>query len=219
MAATTGARIRVMVVDDHALVRSAVRQALTAPDIVVVGEAATAEEALLAAPELRPDVLLVDIDLPGMDGLRLIRELGPRLPSTTFVMLTVSAADRDVVDAFTNGASGYLTKDISPTALQRAVHSAHAGELAMARRMSARLIGHLVDRQRNGAVAPEGLDALSTREREVLRLLAEGLTDREIAGALTLSIRTVEAHVSSLLHKMHARNRAHAAHLYSQAGS
>ncbi len=93
------APLRVMLVDDHALVRSAVRQALAAPDIEIVGEAATAGETLLLAPQLQPDVLLLDINLPGTDGLRLVRELAPRLPETKIVMLTVSAARRDLIDA------------------------------------------------------------------------------------------------------------------------
>ena len=91
--------LRVMLVDDHALVRSAVRQALAAPDIEVVGEAASAEEALLLAPELRPDVLLLDINLPGSDGLHVLRELRPRLPDTKIVLLTVSSERRDLLDA------------------------------------------------------------------------------------------------------------------------
>jgi two-component system nitrate/nitrite response regulator NarL len=206
-----------MVVDDHALVRSAIRQALNVPGVELIAEAASAEEALSLAPAVRPDVLLVDIDLPGMDGVRLVRELASRLPTTRMIMLTVSAADHDVVEAMTNGAAGYLTKDISPAALLQAIRSAHRGELVMGRAMGARLIHHLLDRRRAGAAPPDGFRALTDREREVLRLLSDGLTDREIAAALTLSIRTVEAHVSSLLHKLDARNRAHAARLYSES--
>ena len=116
--------LRVMVVDDHALVRSAVRQALTAPGVEVVAEAGTAEDALAIAPSVRPDVLLVDIDLPGMDGVSLVRELAPRLPETRIVMLTVSSTDHHVIDAMRFGAVGYLTKDLSPEALLRAVRSA-----------------------------------------------------------------------------------------------
>ena len=96
---TSEARLRVMLVDDHALVRSAVRQALTAPDIEVVGEAASAEEALLLAPQLNPDVLLLDINLPGSDGMHVLRELHPRLPDTRIVMLTVSSERRDLIEA------------------------------------------------------------------------------------------------------------------------
>lgn len=173
------------------VVRTAVRQAITAPDVEMVAEAATAEEALQLAPQIRPDVLLVDIDLPGMDGVGLVRELAPRLPETRIVMLTVSSADHHLLDAMRYGARGYLTKDLSPEALLRAVRSAYDGELAMPRGLAARLVH---------------------------RLLAEGLTDREIAGSLTISPRTVETHVSSVLHKLGARNRAEAARRYHEPG-
>ena len=156
-----------MLVDDHALVRSAVRQALSAPDVTLVAEAGTAEEALDVAPRVRPDVLLVDIDLPAMDGLRLVRELATRLPDTRIVMLTVSTAERDVIDAMRFGASGYLTKDLSPEALLRAVRGVHAGELAMPRWMAARVIRRLLATARHRSpVADEdpALASLSARE-------------------------------------------------------
>jgi two-component system nitrate/nitrite response regulator NarL len=213
---TPGRRIRVMLVDDHPLVRSAVRQAIDAPDVEFVGEAGTAEDAYAVAMRSKPDVMLVDIELPGASGVQLLRELVPRLPETRFVMLTVSTADSDVLEAIDYGASGYLTKDLTPEALLRAVRGAHAGDLVIPRRMAARLVRRLADRGRR---APSGHDplidhGLSSREREVLRLLAEGMTDREIAGALTISTRTVETHVSSVLHKLNARNRVEAARHY-----
>ncbi len=207
---------RVMLVDDHALVRSAVRQALAADDLEIVGEAATADEALLLAPQLAPDVLLLDINLPGTDGLQLLRELAPRLPTTRIVMLTVSNDRRDLVEAVRNGAAGYLTKDLSPEALQRAVRGIRSGDLAMSRSMAADVIQHLATTTNRPAGAP-GLDevaGISAREREVLALLAEGLTDREIGERLGISPRTVETHVGSLLSKLGVRNRAQAAARY-----
>jgi two-component system response regulator DevR len=214
----TGRRIRVMLVDDHSLVRSAIRQALSGPDVELVGEAATAEEAFLIAPQLRPDVMLVDITLPGTDGIQLVRELAPRLPETRFVMLTVSTSERDMLEAMDNGASGFLTKDLTPEALLRAVRGAHSGDLAMNRRMAARLVSRLVDGNHRAFVDREdqSLSTLSLREREVLRFLADGLTDREIGETLTISTRTVETHVSSVLHKMGVRNRAEAASRYRE---
>jgi DNA-binding NarL/FixJ family response regulator len=207
--------LRIMLVDDHALVRSAVRQALTAPDLEVVGEAATAEEALLLAPELRPDLILLDLDLPGTDGLRLLRELGPRLPDTKIVMLTVSTSRRDLLDAVQHGAIGYLTKDLDPAALQRAVRGIRHGDLPMSRNMAAHVVAHLADTARRPGIAA-GDDAweLSAREDEVLASLAEGLTDREIAERLGISTRTVETHVGNILRKFGVRNRAQAAQRY-----
>jgi DNA-binding NarL/FixJ family response regulator len=213
------APLRVMLVDDHALVRSAVRQALTAADITVVGEAGSADEALLLAPQLRPDLLLLDINLPGTDGLRLLRELGPRLPDTRIVMLTVSATNRDLLEAMRNGAAGYLTKDLSPEALQRAVRGIRSGDLPMSRSMAAQVVHSLAgSRRRSGADEVDNpLAELSDREQQVLRHLADGLTDREIATRLGISPRTVETHVGSILHKLGVKNRAQASRLYLEA--
>ena len=214
------ATLRVMVVDDHALVRAAIRQAISAPDVEVVAEAATAEEALVLAPAIHPDILLLDIDLPGMDGVQLVRELAPRIPRTRIVMLTVSSADRDLVNAMRHGAVGYLTKDLTPDALLRSVRSAAQGDLAMSRRMAARLVDRLVDSSRRAPreSGDDGLASLSEREEEVLRLLTQGLTDRQIGAALTISPRTVETHVGSILHKLGVRNRAEAAGRYRPRG-
>jgi DNA-binding NarL/FixJ family response regulator len=213
--------LRVMLVDDHALVRSAVRQALAAPDIEVVGEAASAEEALLLAPELRPDVLLLDINLPGSDGLHVLRELRPRLPDTKIVLLTVSSERRDLLDAVREGAAGFLTKDLNPDALLRAVRGIRRGDLPMSRAMAAEVVRSLAGRApvSSGAAAARDdlLAGLSVREGEVLRHLAAGRTDREIGEQLGISPRTVETHVGSILHKLNVRNRAEAARRYREA--
>jgi DNA-binding NarL/FixJ family response regulator len=204
-----------MLIDDHAFVRSAIRQALTAPDVEIVAEASTAEEALRVALDARPDVVLIDIDLPGMNGLRLLRELAPRMPDSKFVMLTVSTEQADVVEAMRLGASGYLTKDLDADALLRSIRGVRDGDLAMPRRLAARTMRDLVESvagRRTGDRA--GLGGLSKREEEILRLLANGLTDREIGEALTISTRTVETHVSNILRKLDARNRAQAARRY-----
>lgn len=208
-----------MLVDDHALVRSAVRQAISVPDVEMVGEAASAEEAFDLALQVRPDVLLLDIDLPGVNGIRMLEELVPRLPDTRIVMLTVSDDERDLIDAIARGAAGYLTKDLSPEALLRALRGTQRGELAMPRRYAARVVRHFVEAARRARPASvEGTDGLSPREWDVLRMLAEGLTDREIANALVISPRTVESHVSSILHKLRVRNRAEAAQRYRDSG-
>lgn len=212
-------RLRVMLVEDHALVRSAVRSAITAPDIELVAEAASAEEALRLAPMLRPDLLLLDIDLPGMTGIELVRELAPRLPATIIVMLTVSSAERDIMDAIRSGARGYLTKDLSPDALLRTIRGVARGELAMSRRAASQVIMRLArggHRGLTGLAGQDGTPLLSARENEVLRHLADGLTDREIAEALLISRRTVETHVGNILAKLGVQSRAQAARRFRQ---
>jgi two-component system, NarL family, response regulator DevR len=207
--------MRVLLVDDHALVRSAIRQALEAPDVEVVGEASSAEELLAIAPGLRPDVVLLDIDLPGLSGIAALRELAPRLPATRFVMLTVSSDHHDLLSAIRSGADGYLTKDLSGEALLRAVRGIRHGDLPMSRGHAALVVSHLARSARGAGPGDEEMvEALTPREAEVLRLLADGLTDREIAVALAVSPRTVESHVSSVLRKFGVRNRAEAAQRY-----
>ena len=209
-------QVRVMLVDDHAFVRAAIRQAVTAPDVIVVAEASTAEEAMATALAIRPDVLLLDIDLPGASGLDLLGDLAPRLPETRIVMLTVSMAQRDATTAMRLGAAGYLTKDLDADALLRSVRAAANGDLAMPRRMAAAAMRELAEaarrspiERRNGAIG-----SLTEREEGILRRLAEGLTDREIGEALSISTRTVETHVANILRKLDARNRAEAARHY-----
>ena len=210
--------LRVMLVDDHALVRSAVRSALEAPDIEVVAEASSAEVAVDEAMRARPDVLLLDVDMPGMTGVQLVRELHPRLPETQIVMLSVSGDDRTVIEAMRHGAVGYLTKDLGPEALQRAVRGIRSGDLAMSRRMAARTLRQFISGEaREGSPEDSLLGMLSSREMEVLALLADGLTDREIAAGLVISPRTVESHVSAILRKLGVRNRAEAARTYREA--
>ncbi len=211
--------LRILLVDDHALVRSAVRQAISGPDLEVVGEAATGEEALAVAPRLRPDVVLLDIDMPGMTGLQVLRELAPRLPDTKFVMLSVSASERNVMEALRHGASGFLTKDLHPDALQRALRGIRSGDLPMSRHLAAQMLKRLAEGGRRAADPtddPIAAAGMSEREEEVLRLLADGLTDREIATVLTISPRTVETHVSRILGKLGVRNRAEAARRYRE---
>ena len=209
------AKTRVMLVDDHPLLRTAVAQAITAPDMEVVAEAGTADEALAVAARVVPDLLLLDINLPGSSGLDLIRQLRRRVPQTQIVMLTVSTLQREADEALLSGAIGYLTKDLAPDALRRAVRSIQEGQLAMPRRMAAASLHRFAEAaQRAAPTAASGAPNLSAREREVLRLMAEGMTNRQIADVLTLSPRTVERHVGSILDKLDVPNRAAAARAY-----
>jgi DNA-binding NarL/FixJ family response regulator len=204
--------LRVMLVEDHALVRAAIRRTLDVPEIQVVAEASSAEQALETVMDHRPDVILLDIDLPGMNGVQLVRELAPRLPDSHIVMLTGSADRDDLVMAIRNGASGFLTKDTSPDGLVRAILGVRDGDLPMPRRLAAQLVRELVS-------APDGQagnSGLSGRELEVLKLVTEGMTDRDIGTALGISPRTVGRHVGNVLDKLGVRNRAEAARRYRE---
>lgn len=208
--------LRVFLVEDHALVRAAVRHALAkAPDLEVVGDVSTAEDALRLVPDVRPHVVLVDIDLPGMRGSELVRELAPRFPDVVLVMLTVSREERDLLDAIRSGARGYLSKDLSPDALIRALRDIRNHVMPMSRRNASLLISRLVEAAgRHRPVGVSSLPELTARENEVLALLADGMTDREISVALVISRRTVESHVRNILDKLAVQSRLDAARIY-----
>ena len=212
MAASSRAQsLKVMLVEDHPLVRSAIKQTLSVPGIDVIAEAGSAEEALDLIRQHQPDVMLVDLELPGMSGVQLVREVAPRLPDCKIVMLTGSSRNEDVVAAVRSGAAGYLTKDMAADALVRALRGISEGDLPMPRRLAAQLMKQLLKPQ---ARSEHG--GLSERETEVLRLVADGLTDREIARALGISPRTVGRHVGSILAKLGVRNRSEAARRFRE---
>ncbi len=201
--------LRVVVVEAHPLVRAAIRQILSVPGIEVVGEARDADSALELIQTVKPDVMLVDLDLPGMNGVLLVRELAPRLPDTKIIMLAASGKTDDVVAAIRGGAAGYLTKDISADALVRSVLGIRRGDLPMSRRLAAELVSCLV-----GSSGRRETGDLSDRELQVLGLVADGLTDHELGETLGISPRTVGRHVSNILDKLGVRNRAEAARHY-----
>ena len=203
--------LRVLVVDDHALVRAGVRSELAAhaADLEVVGEADDVEGAVAAVHALAPDVVLLDVHLPGGNGgggAEVVVSCQD-VPATRFLALSVSDASDDVVGVIRAGARGYVTKAISTADLAQAVRRVAAGDAAF----SPRLAGFVLDAFGAGAgevaVADSELDRLSSREREVMRLIARGYTYRECAGELFISIKTVETHVSAVLRKLQLSNR------------
>lgn len=209
--------IRVMIAEDHELLQTAIARVVEDAGVTVVAAAGDRATTLERAMESRPDVLLLDLAIPGTDGLQLLGELRPRLPDTRIVILTASRSDADMLDALARGADGFLTKDASPEAIRRSLHAVMHGELALSRRRAAIAIRHFTTRTRSEEpVVPRGLP-ITQREADVLRLFAEGLTAREIAEALTLSVRTVESHVASILRKLEVTSRAEAVRLYRAA--
>jgi DNA-binding NarL/FixJ family response regulator len=202
--------IRVGVADDQALVRSGFVVLLrTAPGIEVVGEAANGREALELVERERPDVLLMDIRMPEMDGLEATRAIVASHPHTRVVILTTFDLDEYVYEALRSGASGFLLKDTLPDDLLTAVRVVAEGEALLAPKVTRRLIEQFVEHARTTAPSPgPELDTLTEREHEVLAAVARGMSNAEIAEALFMSHATAKTHVSRLLTKLHARDRA-----------
>lgn len=196
--------IRVVLVDDHSVVRQGLRMFLSLdPELEVVGEAADGAEALRLARELRPDVVLMDLLMPVMDGITATTLLRRELPDTEVVALTSVLEDEKVVGAVRAGAIGYLLKDTQAEELRRAIKAAAAGQVQLSPQAAARLMREVK--------APESPEALTERETEVLRLLARGASNKEIAHALTIGEKTVKTHVSNILAKLGVPSRTQAA--------
>jgi DNA-binding NarL/FixJ family response regulator len=199
--------ITLLIVDDHQLVRWGVRTFIaTQPDIMVVGEASSGEEALRLAMEHAPDVALVDLVMPGLDGVEVTRRLKQQSPRTQVIVLTSYHEDEHIFPALQAGALSYLLKDVSTRELASAVRKAAAGEAVIHPWVAARVVQELRSPAR-GEIAPD----LSERELEVLRLIAEGISNAEIAERLIISENTVKSHVSNILGKLHLADRTQAA--------
>ncbi|HEY8764077.1 MAG TPA: response regulator transcription factor [Solirubrobacteraceae bacterium] len=201
-------KLRVVIADDQPMMRAGFKTVLEATgDIEVVAEAGNGEEAVRAAEEHSPDVVLMDIRMPGMDGIEATR----RLPRQRVLILTTFGLDQYIIEALRAGASGFLLKDAPIHELVAAVRAVAAGDAVLSAAVTRQLLDQ-VARRLPAAVSqrPEELDLLTDREREVLRMLANGLSNTEIANALYLSEATVKSHVSRLLGKLGLRNRVQA---------
>ena len=196
--------IRVLITDDHGVVRQGLRMFLSLdPDIQVVGEASDGREALEMARELVPDVVLMDLLMPVMDGIAATEEIRRALPEVEVIALTSVLEDASVTDAIRAGAIGYLLKGTNVEELHRAVRGAAEGRVQLAPEAAARLMREVR--------APESPEALTARETEVLELLARGYANKQIASSLYVSEKTVKAHVSAILKKLGVRSRTQAA--------
>ena len=225
-AASAPLPIRVLVADDHALFRAGLRRILGEHrDVALVGEAADGHEAVQLTCTLRPDVVLLDLKMPGLDGIAACRAIQERCPAAILI-LTVSDQDEDLFSAIRAGARGYLLKQASETELLAAIRRVAAGEAVLSPALAGRLLQELAGHRNPRGTGRDDLSGanaapsrrLSRREVEILQLAARGLTNGEIARQLQLSPNTVKTHLRRVLSKLHARNRAEAAALATRQG-
>jgi NarL family two-component system response regulator LiaR len=200
--------IRVLVVDDHLVVRKGIQALLaTEPDIAVVSEAGDGEEAVAEAARLQPDVILMDLQMPGVNGIAAIERIMARQPTTRVLVLSSFDGDDKVLPAIRAGALGYVLKAAGPAELVQAIRQVYRGESALHPRIARRVLGELT----HPSSPPPLAEPLTERELDVLRLVAQGESNHEIAAALGISEGTVRVHVSNILSKLHLTSRTQAA--------
>jgi NarL family two-component system response regulator LiaR len=208
--------IRVLLVDDHAVVREGLRNFLALQDgLEIVGEASDGNEAIEQAQRLGPDVILMDLVMPGLDGIGAMRQLRARSPDSRVIVLTSFLEDERVLPAIQAGAAGYLLKNVEPAELARAIRAAHAGEAIIDPTAAARLVRAIADDARPRVEEPE---RLTRRERDVLELIARGRSNKRIALELGISEKTVKTHVGHLLAKLGVTDRTQAAVMAVEEG-
>jgi len=202
--------MRLLLADDHALFRAGIASLLRAWGHEVVGEAGNGLEALELVRKLHPDLVLMDITMPECNGLEATRLIKAELPDTRIAIVTVSDHDEDLFEAIKSGAEGYLLKDMAEAELKRTLNTLAAGEPALSPRLAAKILDEFARLGREAPRRGDRRDELSAREREVLQLVAEGATNKEIATRLYISEHTVNFHMKNILSTLHLRNRAQA---------
>ena len=217
-------RTRVLLADDHALFREGLAGIIASqPDLEVVGEANDGLEAVVKAQELKPDLILMDVQMPGMDGLEATRQIKQALPETVIVMLTVRGDDEMLFEALKNGAQGYLLKDIQSKEMLSMLRGALKGEAALSSALAARVLTEFRRLSSQTQKHPilegeEELVDLTHRELDVLTVAAQGASDKEIAEKLSISIHTAKSHMRNILSKLHVNTRREAARLAKSKG-
>lgn len=209
---------RVLLADDHALFREGLAGIINSqPDLKVVGEANDGLEALVKARELKPDLILMDVQMPGMDGVEAAQQIKLALPETIIVMLTVRGDDEILFEALKRGAQGYLLKEIRSQDLLEMVRGARRGEAALSPTLAGHVLAEFRRMSKYGTVY-ESDDGLTERELQVLIKVSQGATDKEIAEALTISLNTVKTHIRNILSKLHVSTRREAARVAKTKG-
>lgn len=205
-------QVRVLLADDHALFREGLAGIIRAqPDMEVVGEANDGLEAFVKAQELKPDLILMDVQMPGMDGIEAVKQIKQVLPETIIVMLTVRGDDDMLFEALKNGAQGYLLKEIRSQALLEMLRGALHGEAAISPNLAGRVLSEFRRLSKGGVPEKEDDSGLTEREQQVLVQASNGATDKEIAAALNISLNTVKTHIRNILSKLHVSTRREAA--------
>ncbi len=199
--------IRILLVDDHAVVRAGLRMLLGAdPDLQIVGEAENGAHGVAMAQELRPDVVLMDISMPDMNGIEATRRIKQCCPDVAVLALTMHEDDQYFFEMLGAGASGYVPKRAAPNDLISAIHAVHAGGMFLFPSVARLLVNDYLGK-REGTPGPRSLDELTDREREVLALIAEGHTNQDIADALVISVKTVNRHRENIMAKLNLHSR------------
>lgn len=205
-------KTRVLLADDHALFRDGLSGIISAQsDMLVVGEASDGLEAFVKAQELKPELILMDVQMPGMDGIEAVRQIKQVLPDTIIVMLTVRGDDNMLFDALRYGAQGYLLKEIRSQELLEMLRGAFRGEAALSPSLAGRVLSEFRRLSKGGLPEKEDETGLTEREQQVLFQASKGATDKEIAAALNISLNTVKTHIRNILSKLHVRTRREAA--------
>ncbi len=199
-------KIKLMLADDHAVVRSGLRMLLDAqPDMEIIGEAESGAEAVAKVQELRPDIVLMDVEMPEMNGIEATRKIKESVPETAVLALTMYEDEQYFFEMLKAGASGYVPKRAAPDELVNAIRTVSRGDVFLYPTLAARLVNDYINRDETTAVADE--EDLTPREKEVLIQIAEGLTNPEIAEELTISIKTVDRHRENIMRKLNLHSR------------